>query len=462
MSGRDLSEGPVSRRLAELAGPMALGIFAGMTVALVDAYFLGRLGTEELAAISFTFPVVFTVMSVSIGLGAGAASVVSRAIGKGDREEVRRLATDSIGLAVVVVAIVSTLGWLTARPLFAALGAEGEVLHHVVGYMRIWYVGMVFLVVPMVANNILRAGGDAVVPSAIMVAVAVINLALDPLLIFGLWGLPRLEVEGAAWASLIARAVTAVISLGVLIGRERLIAFAVPPMATLVASWRRVLSIGLPAAFGNAVNPLGIALVTALIAGFGTSSVAAFGVATRIEAFAAIPMLALSAAIGPVAGQSWGAGRCERVPRALRVAYAFCAAWSVAAAAAFWLSAPAVARLFTDEPAVAEEAAAYLRIVTITAAGYGVVVIAAGAYNALGRPMTALGYHLLRTAALYVPAAWLAARLGGPAAVFWAIAAANLAAGLLVAWRSERWLAQADADDCRPAAAHDAEPAGAH
>jgi putative MATE family efflux protein len=450
MSSRDLSSGPVSQRLLQLAGPMTVGILAGMSVALVDTYFLGRLGTEELAAISFAFPIVFTVMSLSIGLGAGAASVVSRAIGHGDREEVRRLSTDSIGLAVVLVALVSGAGIATVRPLFALLGAEGAVLDHVVAYMRIWYVGMVFLVVPMVANNILRAGGDALVPSAIMVGVAALNLALTPLLVFGLWGLPRLEVEGAAWASLIARAVTAVVSLGVLAFRERLIAFALPPTAALLASWRRVLFVGVPAALGNAVNPLGIAVVTAIVASFGTASVAAFGVATRVEAFAAIPMLALSAAIGPVAGQSWGADRQDRVPRALRLAFAFCAAWSVLAAAAFWLLGRSIAEVFTDEAEVAREAATYLRVVSLSLAGYGVTVIAAGAFNALGKPVTALGYNLVRTLGLLVPMAWLASVLGGVGWVFAAVALANMAAGAGVAWHALRWLSCAERGDCDP------------
>ena len=453
MSGRDLTTGSVRGSLAGLALPMAIGILAAMSVALVDTYFLGRLGTEELAAISFAFPVVFTVTSLAIGLGAGTASVLSRAIGEGDREAVRRLATDSLVLAVLMVAALSALGWATARPLFALLGAEGAVLDHIVAYMRIWYVGMPFLVVPMVSNNILRAGGDAIVPSAIMIAVSVINAALDPLLIFGLWGLPRLEVEGAAWASLIARAVTAVISLGVVVFRERVVEFAIPPADALWRSWRRVLGIGVPAAVGNAINPMGIAVVTAIMATYGTTSVAGFGVATRVEAFAAIPMLALSSAIGPVAGQSWGAGRRERVLSALRQCFAFCAAWGVLVAGAFWSLGESIAGVFTDEAAVAEEAATYLMIVPISVAGYGVVVIAAGAYNALGKPLTGLAYYLARTAALYVPLAWLASALAGSWAVFAAIAVANAVAGALVAAHALRWLARAEQEDCSPRAA---------
>lgn len=441
MSQQDLSTGPVGRRLAGLAWPMTLGLLAAMSVSLADAFFLGRLGTGELAAISFAFPVVFTFTSVSIGLGAGAASVVSRAIGRGDRAEARRLATDSLGLAVALMMALSALGWLAARPLFAALGAQGAVLDDAVAYMRVWYPSMPFLVVVMVANNILRAGGDARAPSAILVAMAAVNLALAPLLIFGLGGLPRLEVEGAAWASLVARAAVAGASLAVLAIRDRLIEGARPPLRALWASWRRVLAIALPAALGNAVAPLGVAAVTAALAGFGTASVAAFGVATRVEAFATLPMLALSAAIGPVAGQSWGAGRAERVEEALRGAFLFCLLWSGLLAAAFWAVGEEVAAAFTDDPTVAAQAASYLRVVSLSLVGYGVAVVAAGAFNALGRPLTALGYHLLRTVGLLVPLAWAAAALAGPRAVFVAIALANAVAGGLIARHALRRLA---------------------
>lgn len=452
MSGKDLTRGSVTAAVAGLAVPMMLGILAAMSVALVDAYFLGRLGTEELAAISFTFPVVFTITSLAIGLGAGTASVVSRAIGEGDRAAVKRVSTDALVLAVIAVAVLSALGWLTARPLFALLGAEGEVLDHIVGYMRVWYIGMPFLVVPMVSNNILRAGGDAVVPAAIMIAVSLINAALDPLLIFGLWGLPRMEVEGAAWASVIARAVTAVISVGVVVLRERLIEWSVPAWSVLWASWRRVMAIGVPAAVGNAISPLAITVVTAIVAGFGAGTVAAFGVATRIEAFAAIPMLAMSAAIGPVAGQNWGAGECGRVVEALRRCYLACLIWGLLSAVVFWLAGPAIVGVFAPEPEVAREAARYLRVVPVTLAGYGVVVIAAGAYNALGRPLTGLAYYLVRSAALYVPLSWAAASMAGSQGIYLGIACANALGGAVVAVHSLRWLSRAEQDDCSPAA----------
>ena len=453
MSSRDLTDGPVRGHLIRLGAPMTLGIVAAMSVALVDTYFLGLLGTAELAAISFTFPVVFAITSLSIGLGAGTASVVSREIGRGDLERVKRTATDSLVLAVIIVAVVAGIGWLTAEPLFRLLGADPEVLALTVAYMKIWYFGMPFLVVPMVANNIIRANGDAIVPSAIMIAVSVINAGLDPLLIFGLWGLPAMGIEGAAWASVIARAVTMVVALGVVVFREKLVDLAVPAWGVLMASWRRILAVGIPAALGNAVNPVGIAVVTGIVATFGTEAVAGFGVATRVEAFASIPMLALSAAIGPIAGQNWGSGHRDRVLSAVRQSFVFCLAWSVGAAVLLFLLAEPIAGVFSSDEAVVGEATRYLAIVPISLAGYGIVTIAAGAYNALGKPLTGLAYYLVRTLILYVPLAWIASLFAPTWAVFAAIAVSNVVAGATVGWHALRWLGEAGLEDCTPNAA---------
>ena len=453
MSSRDLTEGSVRGHLVRLGAPMAIGIVAAMSVALIDTYFLGLLGTAELAAISFTFPVVFAITSLSIGLGAGTASVVSREIGGGDLDRVKRTATDSLVLAVIIVAIVAFVGWLTVEPLFQLLGADPDVLELTVAYMRIWYIGMPFLVVPMVANNIIRANGDAIVPSAIMVAVSVINAALDPLLIFG-WGpVPAMGIEGAAWASVIARAATMVVALSVVVFREKLVDLTVPAWTVLVESWRRILSVGIPAALGNAVNPVGIAVVTAIVATYGTEAVAGFGVATRVEAFASIPMLALSAAIGPIAGQNWGKGHRDRVLSAVRQCFVFCAFWSLGAAALMFLFADTIAGVFSSDDAVVAGAGRYLAIVPISLGGYGIVTIAAGAYNALGKPLTGLAYYLVRTAVLYVPLAWIASLLAPTEGVFIAIAASNVIAGALVAWHALHWLGGAEQKDCTPAAA---------
>ncbi|MEE4303822.1 MAG: MATE family efflux transporter [Wenzhouxiangella sp.] len=435
---RNLTTGPVWLNLIRLAGPMMFGIAATMSVQLVDTYFVGKLGTNPLAALSFSFPIAFTLASLSIGLSAGAASVVSRAVGRGHRRRTRRLAADSMLLTTGVMILLTAAGLATSSPVLRLLGAEDEVLAMAASYMWIWYFSLPFLSVTMVANAMVRACGDASAPSTIMVASALFNLLATPLLVFGAGPVPALGIEGAALATLGARILSAACAIYLVTWRDRLVVSFRRGVRRFVKSAGNVASIGLPAAIGNASNPFGIAVATAAVAVLGSETVAAFGVATRIEAFAIIPMLALSASIGPVVGQNWGASRADRVERALKTAYAMSALWSVVLAAVFWLAGQPLAEAFASEPDVADEAARYLWIVPISLWGYGIAIIAAGGFNGLGKPLFALGYSLTRIAAFYVPLVWIAARIDGSTTVYTAIAVANGLAGLVVAFDSIR------------------------
>ncbi len=439
---RDLTSGPTWQKLVQLAGPMVFGIIAVISVSLVDTYYVGQLGTQELTALSFTFPVTLTVSSLAIGLGAGASSVVSRAIGADERDNAKRLATDSLVLAFMLVIAVAVVGYFAIDPLFALLGASDEILDLIGRYMRIWFVAIPLLVVPIVANAIVRATGDSFWPSVVMVSSAVTNIAITPVFIFG-WGpVPAFGIEGAAIGTLIAWLVT-VFGAFVLVGyREGMLTTDMPGLPALATSWKRVLGIGIPASFGNAVNPVGIAIVTSIVAAFGSVVVAGFGVATRIESLAVIPMLALSSAIGPFTGQNWGAGKCDRVSEALKFSYCVCAVWAGILAVFFWVAAEPIVRIFSQEAEVVSAATTYLAIVPISLWGYGIVIITAGAFNALGRSHYGLGLYLVRSAALYVPFAFVASRMATSDAVFYGLALANGLAGLIVAGFALRWLSQ--------------------
>jgi putative MATE family efflux protein len=430
-----LTEGPVGDHLRRLTLPMAWGIFAIIAINLVDTFFIGQLGPAPLAAMGFLFPVTMVLSNIAMGLGIGAVSVVSRAIGAGRSGEARRLATDSLVLALLFVGAAAAAGLATIGPLFRALGATPEVLPLIADYMEIWYIGMVFLVVPMVGNSLIRATGDARVPGVVMTIAAVVNLVLDPLLIFGLLGFPRMEIQGAALATLIAYAFAFAAAFAVLHFRERMIDYRWPGCQALRNSWGRILAIGLPAAAGNMVAPLALMLLTRLIAGFGPEAVAGFGVAGRIEAFALLVFMALSASMGPFVGQNWGAGRPERVRTALGLAVRFAILWGMATAALLALFAEPLARVFSDEPAVVATITRYLYVVPVSFGLSGVVMVSASFFTALGRPLTGLALNAGKMLGLYLPLAWLASGPFGLTGIFTAASLSALAVGLLaLAW----------------------------
>ncbi|MCR9144750.1 MAG: MATE family efflux transporter [bacterium] len=442
-STRNLSAGPISSHLFALAWPMVFGIIAILSTFLVDAYFVGLLGTQELAALSFTLPVVFIVNSLAFGLGAGAASVLSRFVGANDRESAGRVATDSLVLALIMIVCIATVGSATVRPLFQLLGADGETLNLIARYMRIWFMAVPFLVVPMMAGAMIRALGDALWPGIQMIISAIVNIVTTPLLIFGYGPVPAMHIEGAAYGTFISWICTLIIAAWLVAVRERLIVWRIPKPDVLIASWRRILRVGIPAAGARLINPLGIAIVTAILAAFGDPTVAAFGVATRIESVAMIPMMALASAIAPIAGQNWGAGKPERVLQGLRQSYTFCFGWAAALGVVLYFFGEAAAGIFTSDPVVRKEAALYLMIVPPALWGVGWVTIGSAAYNAIDRPLRGLAYALARSAVLYVPLSFAAALLAGTTAVFAAIAAANALAGIVTAAHSIAWLRDA-------------------
>lgn len=425
-----LTTGRVPFQLLKLSLPMVWGVLAVLAFSLADTYFIAQLGTNELAAISFTFPVVSILASVAMGLGTGAASVIAREIGKGNRRQVQRLTTDSLLLSFLIVGILAVLGLITITPLFTALGAGPVLLPMIRDYMSIWYLGMVFLVVPLVGNSAIRASGNTIVPSLIMMFAAAANIVADPLLIFG-WGpFPALGIQGAALATVLSRAGTLVASLAFLHFRERLLLFTLPSLAALAKSWYRLLFIGVPAAATNLISPLSVGVITGLMARYGAEAVAGFGLASRIEAVALIVPLAISASIGPFVGQNWGARKYDRVKQALQLSFYFCLGWGTISSILLVMSSSQVIAWFDGNPDVIASASTYLKLVPISYGALGVVLTASSASNALGKPIPAMGMSLSRLLLLYIPLAYLGSQLFGIAGIFCAACLSNGIVGL--------------------------------
>ena len=292
---------------------MIIGLLAIFAVDLADAFWVARLGTLELAALGFCFPAVHVIFSISLGLSTAGAAVIAQRIGAGNTDGARNFARDSLIVSILLMAVVSTIGLLTMDLIFSALGATGTTLAQVKSFMSIFYPSALVLVIPMVANGMLRGAGDTRWPAIIMVIVAILNAGLDPLLIFGAGPVPALGLKGAAWATLLARVVSVFIALGILHYRERLISWSRPTWQGLVESLRHIGQIGLPSATTNAITPLATGLVTAVVAGFGDAAVAGLTTAMRIEVCALLGVFALAVGSFPVMAQNYGAGNSERL-----------------------------------------------------------------------------------------------------------------------------------------------------
>lgn len=426
-----LTEGLVGPHLVNMTVPILFGIAMMMAQSLIDAWFLGKVGDRALAAFSFGFPILMVITSVAIGLGAGTSSVVARAIGSGDHRRARRLSTDSLLLSFLITATLAAIGILTIDPLFKLLGAPADMIPMIRSFMTILYCGVPFLVVGMVGTSSMRATGDTVLPGKLMMAGALLNVILDPIFIFGIGPVPAMGLDGAATAALMARGAMFLGTIYFMVRRLDMVSFNKPDPAELRRSWADILHVGLPAAGTNAIIPIAMTFITAMIARYGPEAVAGFGVASRIESLVLVIFYALSSVIGPFVGQNLSAGKESRIQEALRLCAAFCMGCGLLIALLLAVAAGHVPELFSQNPDVTDVTRLFLWIAPISYGAYGIVMVMNAAFNGLGKPMPAVYISATRMMFLYLPLAIVGRQLFGIAGIFAAYAAANLLSGLL-------------------------------
>ncbi len=433
-----LTKGPIRQHLVTQALPMMFGVAATMSIGLVDAYFIGRLGSAPLAAISFIFPIMVVLTSLGVGLMVGINSVVARALGEGDMAKAHRRANLGIVLALAIGAAIGLALFALTDPLFRLMQAPGHLLPLIREYVRPLGLGFMLMTTILGISGVMRGQGEARMTFFVSVSYAAANWVLDPLLITGAFGFRGYGIAGAAYASIIGWALG--VGLGLfLIGRSML-----PFKPRMIAQCRvgetslAILRVAGPAAFANAINPVGLSILTALIAREGEAAVAGFGAAGRVQSFAVVPLLALSGAIGAIVGQNWGANQPARSREAMLLAGAFSVAYGLAMATILAFGGGWFADLFTDDPAVMAQFTRYLSIAAWGYAGFGVLIVANGALNAVDRASYSLAQSALRVFLVMLPVAWLLRPSWGADAIYSAELAANLIGGCiaaLIVWR---------------------------
>ena len=419
--------------------PMIWGLFAVIAVQLADTYFIALLDdTDILAGISFTFPITMLLSHLVFGINIALASVTARLIGSGDMDDMRRVVLHGLIMAFTAASMIAFLTYTFLKPLFYALGADELTYPTVAAYMPIWLLASIVLSLPVNGNSAIRAAGDSATPANVMTLIAAINFILDPILIFGWLGFPALGVQGAAIATLIAYISGMIIGMYILIFKKKLVAIDGLHLDKFKNSMKRLLVIAIPAGIGNIITPAASAIIVAILAKYGPEAVAAFGVASRIEALAFLVVIALSLGMTPIIGQNWGAQKFDRVHKTINLAILFNLAWSAFIAVILAVLAKPLATAFSEDPNVIRYTILFFWIVPFS---YGIGNLVFGwssAFNAMGKPQKAFIMIFVKSFVLTVPAAFLGGWLYGVIGIFVAIAIANIIAGGLFHFLSAR------------------------
>ena len=405
----------VTRTLFSMAFPMLAGTFAMNAYSLTDTWFIAQLGTRPLAAMGFILPVVMLLTCVARGIGSGVTALVSHAVGRQDHSDAARLTTHGMLLTVVVTAVMSVAGYLLMAPIFTRLGADAGMLPLVGSFMNIWYVGAFSMTLPMVGSGVLISMGDSKAASSLMMVGTVINIILNPIMIFGYLGWPAMGVGGSALATVVAQSISTVWLIHLMWRRHKLLAWHAKGLGR---SARRITRFAVPSILSLILMPISASIITKILSGFGHEAVAASGAAGRIEMFAFVVPMALGISLTPFVSQNFGADCMDRVRKAQRFSTWFALGYGGFIAVVFIVGARWMASVFTDDPKVAETLVSYIRIISF---GYGMMEVHryCGFFlTGMYRPVSATALNAIRVLVLLIPCSYVGAHFWGINGVF--------------------------------------------
>ena len=419
------------RQLWQQTWPMALGVMSLLGFYLVDSIFVARLGTAPLAAQSFTFPLAFLVIGVQVGIGIAIAALISRAIGAGQQDQANRLGALVLTGGGLLLGVLLLLLWLLQAPAFSLIGASDAIRELIRPYWAIQVLAMWVGGVLYFGYSLFRAHGNTRFPGLMMVLTSLLNLMLDPILIFGVGDWDGFGLPGAALASLLAFAIGLGIQVLALRGKGWVQRHGML-VQMRVSAWPFAQIAG-PAMISQLMPPLAAMLATALVARAGDQAVAAWGMASRLESFSIVLVLGMTMALPPWLGRCYGGNDWDTVRRLMRVAAAMVIGWQLVLGLLMALLAAPLAGLLVETAPVQSYLTLLIRWLPPSYGLLGVCMLVVSASNALGWPMRAMLISFLRLFLCYLPLLWLGYQLGDFGGLALGAAFGNLLAGVM-AW----------------------------
>ncbi|MFQ3476313.1 MATE family efflux transporter [Halonotius sp. F2-221B] len=464
----DLTDGSIPRSLFFLSFPIVITNLLQVGYNLADTFWLGRYSTAALAAISLGFPLVYLFISLGLGLTVAGSVLVAQHTGADQPEQAEYAASQTVVFTLLAGLVLGTLGFQFVAELLGVFGAEPAVLTLATDYMEVISLGLPFLFGFTVFIALMRGAGDTVTPMLVMFGTVVLNVALDPLLIFGVGPLPELGVEGAAIATVFARGSAMVVGLWLMFRGAHGIQIHLRQMIPDLAYSKKLLRIGVPASVENTGRAISVNAVLVIVTLFSTPVVAAFGVGIRVFSMIFMPAIAIDRGVEAMTGQNIGAGRQDRVVATNRFAAKTSFLLLSVLGVVTFLFAPEIIRVFDDSPAVVAEGATFLRWIAPTFGFVGVLRAYSGGFRGAGKTLTAAAIAVLLFGFIRLPIAHVASQglvpidgwffaAPNPTGIWFAFAVSGIVAAVVAAgwferggWRggdlTERSAAEADAE----------------
>lgn len=409
---QDMTTGPITRHLLKTTSFMLVTMIFQTLYFLIDLYWVGRLGTDAVAAVGIAGNLSFIVLALTQMLGVGTTTVVSHAVGRRDHEEALLLFNQSQVLAMLTGVLVLILGLLIRVPYSQAQSADAGTAALANQYL-LWFIPALALQFALVAmGSALRAVGNFKPGMIVSTVTVIINMILAPILIFG-WGTGQpFGVAGAAMSSLIAIVIGVVWLTTYFLRKDSFLKFVVADWGPRFDLWKRMLAIGLPAGFEFGMMSVYLFVVYSVTRPFGAAAQAGFGIGMRVIQAGFMPVVALGFSVAPVAGQNFGARKADRVKATFKDGALMAAGVMLLFAVASNIAPASLVGIFSHDPAVIAIGTEYLRIISLSYVASGLIFVASSTFQAMGNTIPSLITSAVRIGLVAIPVVFLA-RLPG-------------------------------------------------
>ncbi len=401
----DLTSAPIPELVRRLAIPAGTGFFFNTMFNVVDTWYGGQLSTTALAAMSLSFPVFFLILAIGSGVSTGATALIGNALGRKDRDEARRYLSQSLSFALLHALLLTAAGLALAPHIFILMGASGEYLALALSYMKVIFAGSSFFLLNYVMNAILNSHGNTRAYRNFLIGGFILNLALDPWFMYGGAGFPALGLAGIALATVLVQFFGAFYLFSQLSKTGSMPSFRITDLWPRWSYFRELFRQGFPSAMNMMTVSLGIFIITWFVGRYGEQAVAAYGIGTRIEQIALLPVMGLNISTLALTAQNFGAERIDRIRETLRVSLRYGMLMAASGTAAALLFSRELMGLFTDDRSVIDTGVGFLTVEAYVLPAYVLLYISISAMQGIRMPLFGLIIGLYR-------------QIAGPAFVF--------------------------------------------
>lgn len=433
---KQYTTGSIRRAIVLLSIPMILEMAMESLFAVVDVFFVSRIGVDAVTTVGLTESVITIVYSLAWGVEMAATAMVARRIGEEKPEEAARAAVQSIVLALGLGIVLGISGFIFADDILRLMGAEEEVVRSGVLYTRISFASSIVILLLFLLNGIFRGAGDAAIAMYSLWIANVANIILDPLLIFGIGPFPEMGVTGAAVATTIGRSIGIAFQLYILFKGKSVVPIAMRHLQLHWPTIKRLINVSATGAGQFIIGSASWIFLMRIISLSGSDAVAGYTIAIRIIVFTILPSWGLANAAATLVGQNLGAGHPERAEASVWKAAWYNTAFLLSVSAIFIVFAPWLIRLFNNDPEVVHAGVISLRIICTGYLFYGFGMVVTQAFNGAGDTRTPTLLNLVCFWAIEIPTGYLLAvvfDMGLPGAC-WAIAGSETLLAIFSIW----------------------------